>query len=242
MVVAEFSQRARRYDVVAESRFVLVEMPIIPHLKSEWESSLSKRANVSRTPHRWLSSFHRRAALSSSSVNFPVTRRQFSIEIRFRGPDSLDYYCCRLGDVILRNDLGRTGLKSRSHAIDSAYIEMKSLAVRSDRSFALGFVERATLSGTPARSWFLIDRCGAQSLSYLTPILRFGIYQLRAYLALSLSSITAEISCRAVRWNPLRRIMTAKLLIPNDRCPKATTVSPTLRNIYNNIRRDILAQ
>lgn len=56
--------------------------------------------------------------------------------------ETFDYYCCRLGDVILHGDLRRTGLKSRSHAIDSAYIEMKSLAVcRSNRSFALEFVE-----------------------------------------------------------------------------------------------------
>ncbi|TGZ36182.1 hypothetical protein DBV15_07244 [Temnothorax longispinosus] len=66
---------------------------------------------------------HHQAAKSPSRLNFRFVSAG-------RGSD---YYCCRLGDVILRGDLERTGLKSRSHAIDSAYIEMKLLAVRREQ-------------------------------------------------------------------------------------------------------------
>jgi len=125
-----------------------------------------------------------------------------------------DYYCCRLRDVILRGDLGWTGLKSRSHAIDSAYIEMKSLAVRrSNRSFALEFVE-SNIIGHAARSWFRIDEGPIAALSNSDP--RYEFYQpLRAVSR----SRRLRSRFRIVPYMK-RRIITAKLLILN-RCPKA---------------------
>lgn len=155
-------------------------IPLTWYRNAECHSRVHNQA--AKSSSRWISGESPRVVVGGFRSRFISAGRGLS----------RDYYCCRFGDVILRGDLGRMGLKSRSHAIDSAYIEMKSRSGPIDRLH--WGLSRAPSSGA------LLNR---DSLSihglYLTLILALDF--INPPRAISRSSITAEISCRAMRRN-----------------------------------------